>query len=162
LLADGQRATRSAVDYFTTSGIADTQATAPIWSAFFPNGGAWSVLRRAGGESRQEGARSRSRDGLANLPGRCGRSLREADANAYPFSGRKGHCVERSLSKLRCHARTGDAIRGLLRGADADKLGSWLDDARHSGIHALQQFARTLARDFDAVRNAIAEPWSSG
>jgi hypothetical protein len=42
------------------------------------------------------------------------------------------------------------------------KLGSWLDDARHSGIHALQQFARTLARAFDAVRNAIAEPWSSG
>ncbi len=88
--------------------------------------------------------------------------MHEADANAYPFSGRNGHRVERSLSKLRCHARTGDAIRGLLRGADADKLGSWLDDARHSGIHALQQFARTLARDFDAVRSAIAEPWSSG
>lgn len=29
-------------------------------------------------------------------------------------------------------------------------------------IPALQQFARTLARDFDAVRNAIAEPWSRG
>jgi pimeloyl-ACP methyl ester carboxylesterase len=37
-----------------------------------------------------------------------------------------------------------------------------LDDARHSGIRALQQFARILARDIDAVRNAIAEPWSSG
>lgn len=36
------------------------------------------------------------------------------------------------------------------------------EDARHSGIHALQQFARTLARDIDAVRNAIVEPWSSG
>ena len=35
-----------------TSGIAATQAGAPIWSAFFPNGGAWSVPRRAGGESR--------------------------------------------------------------------------------------------------------------
>ena len=53
-------------------------------------------------------------------------------------------------------------FRGLLRGADPDKLGSWLDDASHSGIHALQQFARILARDIDAVRNAIAEPWSSG
>ena len=26
----------------------------------------------------------------------------------------------------------------------------------------LQQFARILSRDIDAVRNAIAEPWSSG
>ena len=53
-------------------------------------------------------------------------------------------------------------FRGLLRGADAGKLGSWLDDARHSGIQLLQQFARILSRDIDAVRNAIAEPWSSG
>jgi len=53
-------------------------------------------------------------------------------------------------------------FRGLLRSADAGELGSWLDDARHSGICALQQFARTLSRDIDAVRNAIAEPWSSG
>ena len=60
----------------------------------------------------ERGARHRSRDGLANLPGRRG--------------------------------------------------GSWLDDARHSGIRALQQFARMLSRDIDAVRNAIAEPWSSG
>jgi transposase len=26
----------------------------------------------------------------------------------------------------------------------------------------MQQFARTLARDLNAVRNAITEPWSSG
>ena len=30
-------------------------------------------------------------------------------------------------------------FRGLLRGADAGKLGSWLDDARHSGIQLLYQ-----------------------
>ena len=53
-------------------------------------------------------------------------------------------------------------FRALLRGADPGKLGSWLNDAHRSGIHGLQQFARTLTRDIDAVRNAIAEPWSSG
>jgi transposase len=53
-------------------------------------------------------------------------------------------------------------FRGLLRSSDPGKLGSWLDDARHSGIQLLQQFARILSRDIDAVRNAIAEPWSSG
>ena len=52
-------------------------------------------------------------------------------------------------------------FHGLFRGADPDKLGSWPDDAHHSGIRALQQFARTLTRDVDAVRNAIAEPGSS-
>ena len=53
-------------------------------------------------------------------------------------------------------------FRGLLRSSDPGKLGSWLDDARHSGIQLLQQFARILSRDIDAVRNAISEPWSSG
>ena len=53
-------------------------------------------------------------------------------------------------------------LRGLLRSADHRKLGSWLDDARRSGVQSLQQFARTLSRDIEAVRNAIAEPWSSG
>jgi transposase len=32
----------------------------------------------------------------------------------------------------------------------------------HSGIYTLQRFAKTLQRDEDAVRNAIADPWSSG
>ena len=53
-------------------------------------------------------------------------------------------------------------FRGLLRGDDPDKLDRWLHDARHSGVRAMQQFARTLSRDSEAVRHAIAEPWSSG
>jgi transposase len=32
----------------------------------------------------------------------------------------------------------------------------------HSGIYALQRFAKTLQPDEDAVRHAIAFPWSSG
>lgn len=38
----------------------------------------------------------------------------------------------------------------------------WLHDAKHSGVRLMQQFARTLSRDLDAVRNAIVEHWSSG
>ncbi len=51
---------------------------------------------------------------------------------------------------------------GLLRGADPGKLGRWLEDARRSGVPSIQQFARTLRRDLAAVKNAIAEKWSSG
>ena len=53
-------------------------------------------------------------------------------------------------------------FRGILQGSDADKLGRFLHDARRSGLHSMQQFARTLLRDIEAVRNAITEPWSSG
>jgi transposase len=53
-------------------------------------------------------------------------------------------------------------FRGLLRGADPGKLGPWLDDAQHCGVRPMQQIARVLSRDIEAVRNAIAEQWSSG
>ena len=53
-------------------------------------------------------------------------------------------------------------FRGLLRGADPSKLGRFLHDAGGSGLRSRQQFARTLTRDIEAVRYAIAEPWSSG
>jgi transposase len=53
-------------------------------------------------------------------------------------------------------------FRGLLRGDDPSKLDRWLHDARHSGVRPMQQFARRLSRDIEAISNAIAEPWSSG
>jgi transposase len=53
-------------------------------------------------------------------------------------------------------------FRGLLKGSDPSKLDRFLHDGRRSGIASMQQFARTLKRDQHAVRNAIAEPWSSG
>lgn len=53
-------------------------------------------------------------------------------------------------------------FRAILRGGDIEKLDTWLDDARRSGIYAMQRFALTLRQDLDAVRNALTEPWSNG
>ena len=52
-------------------------------------------------------------------------------------------------------------FRGLLQGANPSKLDRFLHDARRSRLPSMQQFARTLMRDIEAVRHAIAQPWSS-
>ena len=53
-------------------------------------------------------------------------------------------------------------FRGLLRGGTVDELDAWLIAARASGIYGMQRFARTIRQDIEAVRNAVAEPWSNG
>jgi transposase len=53
-------------------------------------------------------------------------------------------------------------FRGILRGADVQKLDQWLDDADRSGLYGIRRFARTLRQDLAAVRNAISEAWSNG
>jgi len=53
-------------------------------------------------------------------------------------------------------------FRGILRSKNVGKLDTWLKDAQHSGLYAMQRFAHTLRRDIDAVRNAITEPWGNG
>jgi len=53
-------------------------------------------------------------------------------------------------------------FRGLLQGVNPSKVDRFLHDARRSRLPSLQQFARTLMRDIEAVKHAIAEPWSSG
>ncbi len=52
-------------------------------------------------------------------------------------------------------------FRGLLQGGNPNKLDRFLHDARRSGLPSMQQFARTLTRDIEAVNHAIAELWSS-
>jgi transposase len=53
-------------------------------------------------------------------------------------------------------------FRGLLQGVNPSKLDRFLHDARRSRLSSMQQFARTLTRDIETVKHAIAEPWSSG
>ena len=53
-------------------------------------------------------------------------------------------------------------FRGVLHSKDIKRLDKWLDDAQRSGIYAMQRFACRLRGDIQAVRNAVAEPWSNG
>ncbi len=53
-------------------------------------------------------------------------------------------------------------FRGVFRSKDVKQLDRWLDDAQRSGIYAMQRFACRLRGDMQAVRNAVAEPWSNG
>jgi transposase len=53
-------------------------------------------------------------------------------------------------------------FRGLLIASSLEKLDVWLQDAQLSGVYAMQRFARAARQDFDAIRNAVLEPWSSG
>ena len=53
-------------------------------------------------------------------------------------------------------------FRGILKGRDASKLDSWLDDAHRSGLYGMRRFAYTVRHDLAAVQNAITERWSNG
>ncbi len=53
-------------------------------------------------------------------------------------------------------------FRGILRGADVQKLDQWLHDADRAWLYGIRRFARTLRQDLAAVRNAITEAWSNG
>jgi len=159
LPGDGRRATRSAVDHFTTS-----------------YAGSCSHLERLLSEWRRVERPETSRRREPTIEGRAidpatGWQISPVVAAALCMKPTRmlSHSQAAKVAVLKeaspsfvVMRRLAMRFRGLLRGADAGKLGSWLDDARHSGIQLLQQFARILSRDIDAVRNAIAEPWSSG
>ena len=53
-------------------------------------------------------------------------------------------------------------FNGIMRGRQADPLPAWIDDAIETNLVPIVRFARTLNRDFDAVKNAIEMPWSNG
>lgn len=64
-----------------------------------------------------------------------------------------GDAAEGSLSML---------FNGILRGRVADPLPAWSDDAIEIDLVPIVSFARTLNRDFEAIKNAIEMPWSNG
>ena len=64
-----------------------------------------------------------------------------------------------AFATMRCFAMR---FNGILRGREADPLPAWIDDAIETDLAPLVRFARTLNRDFDAVKNATEMPWSNG
>ncbi|WP_420854810.1 MULTISPECIES: transposase [Roseobacteraceae] len=53
-------------------------------------------------------------------------------------------------------------FNGILRGRVADPLPAWIDDAIETDLAPIVRFARTVNRDYEAVKNAIEMPWSNG
>lgn len=53
-------------------------------------------------------------------------------------------------------------FRDLLRSGNIALLDTWLSHTAISGLPAMRQFAATLRRDLDAVRNVIVERQSNG
>jgi hypothetical protein len=104
----------------------------------------------------------RSSDRMADLAdGHCF-SLHEADADADTVGGRESGRFEGGLAELRHDTATRDADPRYSTRRDPSKLDGFLHDARRSRLRSIQQFARTLTRDIEAVRHTIAESWSSG
>lgn len=64
-----------------------------------------------------------------------------------------------AFGTMRCLAMR---FNGILRGREADPLPAWIDDAIETDLAPILRFARTLNRDFDAVKNAVEMPWSNG
>jgi transposase len=53
-------------------------------------------------------------------------------------------------------------FNGIMRGRQADPLPAWIDDAIETDLAPIVCFARTLNRDYNAVKNAIEMSWSNG
>ena len=79
-----------------------------------------------------------------------------------PSQARKVDALKQASQSFATMRRLAMRFRGILRGGRAARLGTWLRDARASGIGAIQRFARMLSRDLEAVKNAITETWSNG
>jgi transposase len=52
-----------------------------------------------------------------------------------------------------------DRFHAMIRQRDVTALDSWIEEARPS---LLKSLATGIAADYDAVRNALNEPWSNG
>jgi transposase len=64
--------------------------------------------------------------------------------------------------QLRTVDRLVSDFAGMLRQRQGQHLDTWITQAQTSGIPQLAGFAAGLLKDYDAVRNGLTLPWSSG
>ena len=81
--------------------------------------------------------------------------LRDDDAdNLHRLRGR-----DPELDRLTGHVRK---FAAMMTGRHGDRLASWITSVEQDTLAPLAGFARNLRRDFDAVRNGLSLPHSSG
>lgn len=83
-------------------------------------------------------------------------------ANFTPKQRLKVAAMKKGAPEFATMRALAQRLRGLLRGHDVSKLGPWLNDAKATGLYRMVAFAHKLARDQDAVENAIRYDWSNG
>ena len=67
--------------------------------------------------------------------------------------------IESNVPDLTAARTLIDDFQTMIRSKAAEKLDSWLTDAKTSLVRS---FANGVEKDIDAVRNAIISPWSNG
>lgn len=63
---------------------------------------------------------------------------------------------------LRIVDRLVSDFAGMLRQRQGRHLDTWINQAQASGVAQLAGFAAGLLKDYEAVRNGLTLPWSSG
>ncbi|MFD2117171.1 transposase [Paenibacillus yanchengensis] len=53
-------------------------------------------------------------------------------------------------------------FKDVLKGADANQLDSWMEEAKQLGISEINSFIHGINRDIDAIKNAVTYSYSNG
>jgi transposase len=80
------------------------------------------------------------------------------------LTGQQGEIVKqlKKLFRICADANVGFNLSGdSAENGKVDTLHRWLQRAKASGLHSMQQFVRTLRQDLSAVEAAILQDWSN-
>ncbi|WP_408871502.1 ISL3 family transposase [Craurococcus roseus] len=144
---------------------AGQRSSAALWRALQERGfeGGYDIVRRWAKRRRADGGPEEP--GAASPSWRVPSSRRAArlltgDPASLDDAGRLFAATLRAIAPgIRAAADLVGAFGRVIRGGDADALDTWLDAASAT---PLRSFAEGLRADRQAVRAAVAEPWSNG